>query len=297
MICLGDQGIEPEALEYQAAQQWAVHLFSLDFKRRYPGGLVLSELEYMGRTTAAPNDPGPLLFRGNGALSRITRALSSDFRNWVRDRDYRKCDALGLSWDGHHAELLEVTTGRNVLSASGQLLAKLAILRGTVERIHDLRTDWLPSLWRGPVGSQAFLPLPSRTVTALRYVCYFPTYRYAAPPGVVLYEIHELRRNLGPQPVPVPIPDRFKDALRDALRRHNRKRLTWSADPEEAAAYEEGVRQLLNDHPWMKDVLKLMAVAGVIALVPELLPALTPAEEAEGAAFVSTLARLAVATP
>src|SRR5262249_29957641 len=179
-------------------------LFSLDFQRRFPGGVVgdLSELGYMGwsEETQGPlpldpsRKPGPLLYPGNSDLSRLTKALAADFRRyfnrrkqrWVHEEGgYRKCDALGVSPDGRRAELLEVTTGRNRLSAVTQLAEKLAILRGPMSRIHDLRTDWLPSKWR-PVDWQAFYPVPSRDVTALRYICYMPTYLYAAPDGVVL---------------------------------------------------------------------------------------------------------------
>jgi hypothetical protein len=65
--------------------------------------------------------------------------------DWVKDFDYRKCDALGISGDGISTELLEVTTGENAGSAVAQLAKKIDILRNSVNRIHNLRLQCHPS--------------------------------------------------------------------------------------------------------------------------------------------------------
>jgi hypothetical protein len=41
--------MSPAALQSEAAQLHVVSWFRADFLRRYPTGLVISELEYMGR--------------------------------------------------------------------------------------------------------------------------------------------------------------------------------------------------------------------------------------------------------
>ena len=94
-------------LESEAAQLRVRELFQADFLHRYPDGIVISELEYMGRTTSAPNQPGPLRIAGRPALNRIMEALTADFRRWLKDRDYRKCDVLGIAGDGSVADAVK----------------------------------------------------------------------------------------------------------------------------------------------------------------------------------------------
>jgi hypothetical protein len=145
-------------------------------------------LEYMGRTTSPSGSPTPLRTFGSPKLNQILDALSHDFRRWVRTRDYRKCDVLGIANDGLNAELLEVTTVDNAASAIAQLNSKLAILRETVNRIHNMSVDWRASTWR-PAPAQLFRVLDA-TPNQIRYICYMPTLRAVAPLGVTLYEIH-----------------------------------------------------------------------------------------------------------
>jgi hypothetical protein len=282
MICLGSPQTSPSRLEAEAAQLFAVAAFRNDFLRRWPGGMVISELEYMGRTTAAPNQPGPLLIPGNRALSRIMDALSQDFRRWVKDRDYRKCDALGLSVDGSHAELLEVTTGDNMLSATTQIAAKLAILRETVNRIHDMSVDWVPALWLpGPLD--LFYELPS-AMDEVRYLCYMPTYRLGPTPGVILYEVHVIKRPT--VPVPVQVPDEVKEKLRQGYQ----ERKIYQDD-------ESWARDFLGAHPIIRALLQtLAAVLGVALLIAALVLIFDPAPGDEVAAASAGMALLKFAT-
>ncbi len=285
MICLGSAQRPPTPLEAEAAQLRMLSLFRADFLRRHVGGVVISELEYMGRTTAAPNAPGPLVFPGNPQLTQVMAALSADFRRWVRDRDYRKCDALGISKDALNAELMEVTTGTNTAAAVLQIEAKLAILRETVNRIHGLRVNWRPTTWR-PTGHGLFYALPA-SPSELRYLCFVPTSRLLAPPGVVLYEVHIVGR---PQvPIPVRLPDVAKEPLRDRYRQ----------DRPTTEGAERWARQFLKDHPLLKVALQGMAaVAGVafsIAAVVLLFDPV-PGDEAAAAAAASALFAIALDT-
>ncbi|HYR87412.1 MAG TPA: hypothetical protein VE422_25235 [Terriglobia bacterium] len=101
-------------------------------------------------------------------LNQVLDALAHDFRRWLRHRDYRKCDVLGIANDGLNAELLEVTTVDNAASAILQVNSKLAILRETVNRIHNISVDWRPSRWR-PEPGQMFRMLESGA-RRVRYV-------------------------------------------------------------------------------------------------------------------------------
>ena len=155
--------------------------------------------------------------------------------------------------DGSSAELLEVTTEDNRMSAVTQLTSKLAILRETVNRIDNLSVDWRPSQWR-PSPTQLFRVLPSSS-SDLVYICYVPTFRAAAPPGVVLYEIHALARQRAPLPMPAPQgakqrvrhgPSRDQDSLEGSARRF------LAANPDVAG--------------WIKAIAAVLAVAAIIAL-------------------------------
>ncbi|HEX5083639.1 MAG TPA: hypothetical protein VFY40_16445 [Blastocatellia bacterium] len=258
MICLGSSQGSPDSNESLAAQLKIVDLFRADFTRRYPGGIVLSELDYMGRTTSAPNYPGPVQIPGNARLTAVLAALTSDFRNWVKSRDYRKCDALGISADGVSAELLEVTTINRVAGAVAQLNVKLDILKRTVNRIHTLSTDWRISPWR-PGPGQWFYPLPSSIPTKLRYICYQMMGRPPAPEGVILYEIHEVARPV--VPVPLKIPDDAADRIRRAAR----------SNPPTVNGAEAWARRFLDENP---NVAQALAVLGVAAAIIMLLGAL-----------------------
>lgn len=264
MVCLGSPQSSPTHLEAEAAQLYAVQLFRENFLSRYPNGIVISEYEYMGRTTAAPNAPSPIQYPGRPRLNQVLDALSSDFRRWIRNRDYRKCDALGIDGYGTYAELLEVTTVTNVRSAATQMLSKLAILRETVNRIHNASVDWRPSIWR-PAAHELFYPLASNS-DEVRYLCYTPTWK-VAPPGVILYEVHTVRRQRQPQTVPVGVPSEAADTIREAVR----------SNPPQQGREESWARQFITEHPTVAAVLRILAgIVGIAAAVAAIILIIDP---------------------
>lgn len=287
MICLGSPQSAPTQWEALAAQLKIVELFRADFLRRYPDGIVISELEYMGRTTAAPNHPGPLVIPGKARLSAVMAALASDFRRWIGNRDYRKCDAMGISGDGVSAELLEVTTVDNAASAAAQMISKLAILKETVNRIHNLAVDWRPTIWR-PGPGQLFYNISQGNPRQFRYLCFQPTYRAPAPAGVILYEAHVAER---PQvPVPFQIPQDASDRLRRAAR----------ADPPNEQTAESWARKFLSENPIVGTVLRSLAfVVGVIVLIGAIILIFDPipGDEAAAAAAAMWLISLSLGQP
>jgi hypothetical protein len=277
MICLGSPQSAPTQLEAEAAQLRVVQLFRADFLRRYPDGIVISELEYMGRTTAAPNNPGPLVIPGKARLTAVLAALASDFRRWVGNRDYRKCDAMGISGDGVSAELLEVTTVDNAASAVAQMISKLAILKETVNLIHNLAVDWRPTIWR-PGLDQLFYNISQGNSRQFRYLCFAPTYRANAPPGVILYEVHVVER---PQvPVPIQIPQDASDRLRRAAR----------ANPPNEQTAESWARKFLSENPIVGTALRALAfVVGVIVLIGAIILIFDPVPGDEAAAAAAAM--------
>jgi len=164
----------PSALQSEAAQLHVVSWFRQYFLGKFPSGIVISELEYMGRTTSATEAPTPLRTFGQPRLNEVLDALAHDFRRWSKDRDYRKCDVLGIANDGFNAELVEVTTENNAASAIAQVNSKLAILRETVNRIHNLSVDWRASMWK-PAPHQLFRML-TPTPLDITCLCYVPTF-------------------------------------------------------------------------------------------------------------------------
>lgn len=284
MICLGASQGPPTPLQSEAAELHAVNWFRQYFLAKFPTGIVISQLEFMGRTTAPPAAVTPLRMFGQPRLNQILDALAHDFRRWSRDRDYRKCDALGIANDGFNAELLEITTENNMASAVTQVNAKLAILRQTVNRIHNLTVDWRPTLWK-PAGHQQFVALPS-TPQEVTYLCYVPTTRSAAVfPGVVLYEVHRLARATAPAPVPAP--SGAKKRAQDAAPHGSRV-----DDGLEARA-----RRFLDANPdiagWIRALAAVLAVAAVIAAIVALIDPV-PGDEVAAASFAAALFRIAV---
>jgi hypothetical protein len=188
---------------------------------------------------------------------------------------------LGLANDGRYAELLEVTTENNRFSAITQVTSKLAILRETVNRIHNMSVDWRPSPWRSS-PTQLFRVLPSSSGEVV-YVCYVPTFRAAAPPGVVLYEIHALARQRAS--VPVPAPQGAQQRVRQAL-------------PGNQDSVEARARQFLAANPdvadWIRAIAAVLTVAAVIAAIIALISPI-PGDEVAAAGLASALFRLATA--
>jgi len=253
------------------------------FLRIYPTGIVISELEYRAATTSPFGPPKGLRTLQQPRLDAVLDSLQDDFRNWVKDFDYRKCDALGISGDGLNAELLEVTTGTNAPAAIGQITRKLDILRNTVNRIHNLRLQCYPSRWQ-PNEGQRFRTLNSDQ-NQITYLCYEPTFRLAAPPGVILYEVH--RVTMQRVPVPVPAPGGAAERLRQAV----------PPASERLENNGERARRFLNSNPdiarWIRALIAVSLTAAIVAIMILIAPA-------EGAvvavfAFAAALVRAASA--
>jgi hypothetical protein len=282
MICLGNSRSTPSHLEAEAAQLYAVRLFRSDFLSRHRDGIVISEYEYMGLTTAASNNPSPIQYPGKTQLNKVLAALSADFRRWVKNRDYRKCDALGLNGNGTYAELLEVTTVTNAASAAKQILSKLAILRETVNRVHNASVDWRPATWR-PGPTELFYLLPS-SPEEIRYLCYTPTLQSALP-GVILYEIHVITRPR--QIVTVPVSSEVADPIREAVRNN----------PPQRGMEESWARQFIQDHPNIAFGLRGLALfAGLAAAVAALVLIFdpVPGDEVAAGALAAFLMKFAM---
>ena len=280
MICLGAPQMSPNALQSEAAQLHVVSWFRDYWLRRFPSGIVISELEYVGRTTFPIEAPTPLRMPGQPRLSEVLDALSHDFRRWNKERDYRKCDVLGIANDGRTAELLEVTTESNAASAIAQVYSKLAILRETVNRIHNLVVDWQPSPWK-PGPNQLFRVLQSN-LWEITYLCYVPTARSAPMPGVVLYEIHRLAREQATATVPAP---------REAQQR------VRQAIPQQEMNLDARARQFLAANPdiagWIRALAAVLLVAAVIATIIAVVDPV-PGDEVATAYFAAAMFRIAV---
>ena len=282
MACLGSsQTIPPTPFHSEAAQLYVVSWFKEYFLRRHPTGIVISELEYLGHTTSAPGSPTPLRMPSQPRLNQVLDALAHDFRNWDRNRDHRKCDVLGIANDGMHAELLEVTTEGRAAAAVTQVNVKLAILRETVNRIHNMSVDWRASAWK-PNANQLFRVMPS-TEQQIVYLCYVPTFRVAAPAGVILYEVHAASRQQ--VRLPVPAPNAAQQRLRQTV-------------PPDQEGLEEKARRFLAANPdiaaWIRALAAVLAVAAVIVAIVALIDPV-PGDEVAAASFAAALFRIAVA--
>jgi hypothetical protein len=287
MQCLGNQNIAPTWLESEAAQLRAVEMFKADFLRRYPDGIVLTELEHLAATTIAPREQRGIQYPVRPGLNRVLQALATDYRRWITDLDYRKSDGMGLSGDGSLGELIEVTTVRRASAADIQLRDKLDTLERTVNRVHNLHVEWRRSRWRPAGDAEMFYLLPPRPDEWLRYLCYQPTERENAPQGVILYEIHAIKRTT-PIPVPVPIPQDVRDRMRQASR--NRELQPATAD--------SWARAFAREHPILIVALRALALIGGVVLAIAAVIAIfdpLPGDEVAAGAAASALVRFALA--
>ncbi|MEO0470737.1 MAG: hypothetical protein AAF206_14010 [Bacteroidota bacterium] len=252
MICPGPQYARPASnrFDYEAAHLRALELFSRDFKKRYPGGEVISELEYMARTTKAPKSPGSIAIAGKKELTRLIQALSVDFRRWVKEGDFRKCDAMGISEDGTYGEILEVTTVSRKSSAARQIRDKLDTLNRTVNMTHNLHTSWVASSWKPSRPGEMFYPLGPGKQS--RFICFKPTQREMPAKGVILYEIHDAPQSKR-HPVTVPGFERVRKKIHQKIQKKPivvRQEKQWA----------EG---FLGENPWAKPILcSLYVLAG-----------------------------------
>ncbi len=113
-MCLGDQGISTTPREREWAQLYVYELFRANFLSRYADGVVFTELEYMARTVSAPINPDSLSYPGRPNLTRIMKALSVDFRRWIKMRDYRKFDGVGIGASESIADRMHDSAQRQV---------------------------------------------------------------------------------------------------------------------------------------------------------------------------------------
>lgn len=186
----------------KVAELRAVEMFKKNFLARFPDGYFDTEFGYIATTTIARSDKtGNLGIKipQNRGLTRVLQGLAADFRRHKKDRDFRKPDAFGLWVDENTngiGELMEVTTVGRTEEAAKQLRDKLDTLTNTVNRIHNLNIRWVATGWR-PLpepSEEAFYSLVPDPDESSRYVCFQPTYRMAAPLGVILYEIHSIKK-------------------------------------------------------------------------------------------------------
>lgn len=285
--------IRNPALGSEAAQLWAFAFFKADFQRRFPGGEVLSELEYIGDSVYfVRGDRGPTYrgIKGKPKLTEIFRAMSEDYRNGWKDGDFRKSDGLGLDAQGLTGELLEVTTWRNRESAIRQMGQKLRIL-SSMNIIHGLPTVWNGTPWK-PTSSQRYQILKD-TPEYVDYICFEPTFRklpgaQILPAGVVLYEIHrQPKPKLKKVPVPVPLPEKVKDAIAEGAQLQKKTGM----DP---VRWAEG---FMAEHPYAGAALRAVClVAGAAVAVVAVAAIFDPVPGDEVAAFSLAMALVKVAT-
>jgi hypothetical protein len=200
--CFG-RTVNPTPTDSGVAELRAFFSFMVNFKARFPNGIVLHELEFMAATTFAPLQPGPIQFPGGRLINAFLGTLTTDFRKWLKGRDFRKPDAMGIIEEGPSSilvELLEVTTIGRRQAAITQLRDKIDTLKTTVNLILNEQlqssvgvnaraTDWQPQSFEMQCPSSRG-PDPNEIA---RWICFDPTFREpAAPPGVVLYEVHVL---------------------------------------------------------------------------------------------------------
>ena len=279
MMCLGAHSVPQQRFDAEAAELRIFTSFASDFRARHAGGLVTRGLEYQGGTESAHASSRPLRTPGRPGLETVLDAMASDFRRWSKERDYRKCDVLGISADGRYAELIEVTTEPNAASAIRQVRDKLDQLRRTVNATLNRPVDWQPSRWRP--ARDLFCPLAS-TSDQIRYACYEPTRRAQAPEGVILYERHALSRRLAVNPLPRDV----QDAIRDSAQK--------SAPGRDTA--EAWAVQLANSTPAVAQALRVLAAAGAVAAaVAAVALLIDPVPGDELAAFSAAAALLRVA--
>lgn len=273
--CLGNATSKPLKFEAEAAELFVVRQFASDAAKRMPDGVLLSQLSYMGIDTVfQSSQAGPVVFRGNPEATAVAEVLASDFRNRLNRRGvdsalgYRKADALFVSGILRRGELLEVGSVAGRSGTERELREKLLILEGPVNKVleaaHGIRIDWSATMWR-PAVNRRFTDLPSRAGER-RWVCLEPTFRYRAPRGVVLYEIHALSR-ISPQPIPVEVAHNLAEHVR---KRANGRVLST------AEARDLG-HAIAQSDPGIHRALRAIQITlGVAAAVAALVLVLTP---------------------
>lgn len=263
--------VKANNMDAAIAQLRVVELFRADFQGRFPDGIVLSEYEYMGRTTFANAPSGPIQYQNKPLTNLFLSAMSDAFRKFLKDNDFRKPDVIGIAEGGLSrlaVELLEVTTKDNRDSAFRQVRDKVDTLQKTVLKSLNVSfgADIGPSDWR-PDGLQNQYPSAPPNggpAKSIRWICYLPTQALPPKTGVVLYEVHDI--SIG-DPVPVPSLDpRVVKRIRDA---YNQRRTDLPDD--------WWVKPYLTMNPPDAHALEIFAVAvGVGAAIACLAAALDP---------------------
>jgi hypothetical protein len=117
-------------------------------------GVVMTEYEYLGRTTFAAAGGTPVQFPGKPLISKLVSGMSRSFRRGVKFADFRKPDGIGMVEQVRsvRVELLEVTTEKNQQSAKSQMRDKTDTLLRTVVgslgspfTVDVVGTPWKPS--------------------------------------------------------------------------------------------------------------------------------------------------------
>jgi hypothetical protein len=184
-------------LDSQVAESRAYEWFRADFLRRHPTGEVMTQYEYLNRTTFAGAGGTPVRIAGKPRITALIDSMSDNFRRHVRFGDFRKPDGVGMVELGDlvRVELLEVTTAGNASSAMRQMREKMELLRGVVSRAGGLSfgLDVMGTPWR-PSESQKNWPAVPQQGESARWVCFDPTERNRPPAGVTLYEVHAAPR-------------------------------------------------------------------------------------------------------
>jgi hypothetical protein len=262
-----------------AADLRAYMLFAADFKVRNPAGETYRQLEYIGLASGrAPRAVPGVRETGKPGLNKVLDALQSDFRN-APSNEPRKPDGMGISRDGLRGEIIEVKTVGQRYELKKQLEDELRILQRRVNAVSGVDTRWIGSAWR-PVGPDQlyFRPYPHVVVS------FEPTYRLNAPPGGILYEVWDRRKQRQESPVALP-----KDVI-DAIRARDDERPVAHEDP---AGWAES---FARHHPAVVSVLRgLAAVAGAGLCIIAIVLAFDPVPGDEVAAFAAAAALLAFA--
>jgi hypothetical protein len=298
-LCLGYEKFPSRAIEGAIneplyAEIGALGPFRTDFLRRYPGGLVLSQLDYQSVST--PGDANTQL---------ILDALDTYFRNWwsrknpSREGGFRKPDGMGIARGGSMIELMEVKPYDNYSDGLRQLNEMIGIVKDGLRGYYVERctrdqatlafdpstatvvrgTPWKPgpenlvvplipppvnALAPGSKGAQA----AAQAANEISWICYKPNLRKlpdGSDPaaGVVLYEIHRINkpqaksRNQLLKLIPEDLARRLASA--HANRVQTRQKLVpWA---------EDYVSHNILDSKFFKQNAKVLGYAALITLV------------------------------
>lgn len=218
------------------------------------GYTVHEEYEYGGmRNPERWKSKSRVIFGASATgVAQIHEVLASELAN-TGNPLAGKADILLIHRNGRDCGVLEVGTSKSAKTRQVILrVEKLQTLMLAASRSRKLLrgVTWRPFPWRPrwPKGCRASEPFLDK------YVCAEPTWRENAPPGVLLYEVHKLKR----EDVRVPTLYSFAaypvaEYIREWLKREGKtpKNLLASEFQAEAArriATEVRFRRLLNWH-------------------------------------------------